>query len=76
LLTIYFQLVLPDVVILRGAPVFLALHLVTHQNTRAQAQTATDRRPGAWMADCGANESARNRAADNTDPGALFTGCQ
>jgi hypothetical protein len=76
LLTIYFELVLPDAVILCGVPVVLALHLVTHQNTRAQAQTATDRRPSARMADRSANEAACNRAANSTDPSALLTGRQ
>jgi hypothetical protein len=52
----------------------LALHLVANQSTRTQAQTTAYRRPSARMANCGANEPARNGAANSTDPGALLTG--
>ena len=73
-LSLYFLLVLFDLLIEAVLPFLQTLNLIANQRARAQAKPGADGSSGRRMTDRAADNPADSGASDSTDGRSLFTG--
>jgi hypothetical protein len=75
-LALQFRLVSANLLVLLKVPYFLSLKLIANQSSRAQSNTAANRRPCPRMAHGGANDTACSSASESADTRSFLSGAE